>query len=271
VATSTATATGHDRQPIVAHHFNNILQQQSTQRLGMWLFLVTEVLFFGGVLCAYTAYRIWYPREFEAGSTALNPLIATVNSFLLLLSSFTCMLGVRAAYVGSRAGLQVWLGLTILLGLGFLGCKAREYYEDIEEGLFPGPQMVTVVEPGADGQPVKRTVSVFSRNVEHVLRGKKYYQQDNGKHLEGVDLERVQLFFVFYWAMTGLHMLHMVIGIGLLTWQFVLARIGFFDAKERYVYVEVLCLYWHFVEMVWIFLLPLLYMAGHHSAENLYF
>lgn len=267
---ATSTAPGHDK-PIVAHHFNNILQQQSTQRLGIWLFLVTEVLFFGGVLCAYTAYRIWYPREFEAGSTALNPLIATVNSFLLLASSFTAMLAVRAAYTGRQSALQFWLGITILLGLAFLGCKAREYYEDVEEGLFPGPQMVSVVDRGADGKEVKRTVSQFSLNVRHVLSEKKYYREEGGAHLQGVDLERVQLFFVFYWAMTGLHVLHMVIGLGLLGWQFILAKTGFFRPQERYVYVEVLCLYWHFVELVWIFLLPLLYMAGHHRADNLTF
>src|SRR5205809_361600 len=87
-----------DRQPIVAHHFNNLLQQQDAVRFGIWLFLATEILFFGGVFCAYTVYRMWYPLEFEAGSTALNPLIAGINSFLLLGSSLTATLGIRAAY-----------------------------------------------------------------------------------------------------------------------------------------------------------------------------
>lgn len=275
---ATSTEHGHDQpimahrhdQPIVAHHFNNILQQQSTQRLGMWLFLVTEVLFFGGVLCAYTAYRIWYPKEFEAGSTALNPLIASVNSFILLLSSFTCMFGIRAAYRGDRRGLMTWLGVTIALGVVFLGFKAREYYVDIEEGLVPNPAMVTVVEEGPDGVPIKRTVSVFSQKLAEALSHKKYYTEDGGKRLAEVDLERAQLFFIFYWTMTGLHVLHMIIGIGLFIWQFILAQRGFFDHKERYVYVEVLSLYWHFVELVWIFLLPLLYMAGHHAGNPLH-
>jgi cytochrome c oxidase subunit 3 len=267
---ATSTAPGHD-QPIVAHHFNNIRQQQATVRFGMWLFLVTEVLFFGGVFCAYTAYRIWYPRDFEAASTALNPLIATINSFLLLASSYTCMLGVRAAYVGNRKGLQLWLAVTILLGLAFLAFKAREYAVDIEEGLVPSPRLVTVIEPDAAGNPVKKTVTAFSQKLKHALQEKPYFQGSEGeRRLKEVNLDRAMLFFVFYWSMTGLHVIHMIVGIGLLTWQFVLAGTGFFDSRPRYVYAEVLSLYWHFVELVWIFLLPLLYMAGHHSAHHLH-
>ncbi|MGL4422022.1 MAG: cytochrome c oxidase subunit 3 [Gemmataceae bacterium] len=274
------TTTGHDNptgtghfsgpEPIVAHHFNNLLQQQSTQRLGMWLFLVTEVLFFGGIFCAYTAYRIWYPKEFEASSTALNPAIAGLNSFLLLISSFTCTLAIRAAYQGSRKGLQLWLAATILLGTTFLGFKAREYYVDYQEGLVPNPNRVLVVEKDESGNETRRTVSVFGQKLEHALKEKKYYR-DNPKALAEVNLDRAQLFFIFYYTMTGLHVVHMIVGIGLLVWQFILASFGFFDHKERYVYVEVLSLYWHFVELVWIFLLPLLYMAGHHSAEHLHF
>jgi cytochrome c oxidase subunit 3 len=261
---------GPDKKPIVAHHFNNIRQQQDTQRFGMWLFLVTEILFFGGVLVAYTAYRIWYPKDFEAGSTALNPLIAAINSFILLTSSLTAMLAVRSAYHGSRSGLRLWLAVTTVLGLAFLGFKAREYSQDIREGLVPSPATTIVLEPGPDGgPPVKRTVSVFSINVREVLERTRFYSMDDGKNLRDVDLERVQLFFVFYWTMTGLHVLHMIIGIGLFTWQFVLASTGFFNHRERYVYVEVLSLYWHFVELVWIFLLPLLYMAGHHAGNPL--
>jgi cytochrome c oxidase subunit 3 len=266
---ATSTGTGHD-QPIVAHHFNNIRQQQATVRFGMWLFLATEVLFFAGVICAYTAYRIWYPREFEAASTALNPLIAIINTFLLLTSSFTCMLAVRAAYVGNRKGLQLWLLATIVLGVAFLGFKAREYAQDIDEGLVPSPRVVTLVEPDDTGNPVKRTVTAFGQSLEHVLREKEHYQKDGGKHLREVNLDRAMLFFVFYYTMTGLHVIHMIVGIGLLIWQFVLASNGFFDHRERYVYVEVLSLYWHFVELVWIFLLPLLYMAGYHSAHHMH-
>jgi cytochrome c oxidase subunit III len=269
VATNTLDPHAADRPPIVAHHFNNLLQQQSTVRLGMWLFLVTEVLFFAGVFCAYTAYRIWYPAEFEAGSTALNPWIAGVNSFLLLASSFTATLAIRAAYKAERKGLQLWIAATVLLGVTFLGFKAREYYIDYTEGLIPNPKTVVVVEE-YEGQQLKREVTVFGQKLKHALEEKEYYKKNPDK-LKEVNVDRAQLFFMFYYAMTGLHVLHMVIGIGLWVWQFLLASTGFFDFKERYVYVEVLSLYWHFVELVWIVLLPLLYMAGHHAGSHPHF
>jgi cytochrome c oxidase subunit III len=274
VATNAAThaepATA-GRSPIVAHHFNNLLQQQSTVRFGMWVFLVTEVLFFGGVFCAYTVYRLWFPLEFEAGSSALNPLIAGINSFLLLASSFTCTLAIRAAYAGQQGLLKSWLMATILLGCTFLGFKAYEYYIDIEEGLVPSSRMVTVIEPGPDGEPREVQRSVFAGKIEHILEKKAYYEKNSGEQLKKVNLDRTRLFFMFYWTMTGLHVIHMLVGIGLFVWQYVLASMGFFKPQERYVYIEVLALYWHFVELVWIFLLPLLYMTGHHTAADLKF
>jgi cytochrome c oxidase subunit 3 len=257
----------------VAHHFNNLRQQQATVRFGMWLFLVTEVLFFGGIMVAYTAYRIWFPREFEAGSAALNVGIASVNTFLLLTSSLTITLAIRACYVGDRRGLQAYLALTIVLGTAFLGLKAREYYLDYEEGLIPrsnpalradghvGPD----VYHGGDGRPEAR--HDFATSFHHVIdQEKKHNKLDLEK--DPVSVPRVQLFFLFYYCMTGLHVLHMIVGLGLLLWQYVLARSGFFDHPERYVYVEVMSLYWHFVDLVWIFLLPLLYLAGPHTGAQ---
>lgn len=255
----------HGAGPIVAHHFDNLAQQHATVRLGMWLFLVTEVLFFGCVFCAYTVYRLWYPREFEAASTALNPLIAGINSFLLLGSSFTSVLAIRAAYNGNQAALKGWLAATALLGTVFLGFKAREYYVDWQEGLVPGPQRVIVVGPTGE----QETRLKFAVALEEALEHKGYYHK-NPDELKKVDLDRAQLFFVFYWTMTGFHVIHMIVGIGLWVWQLGLAQAGFFKPQERYVYVEVLALYWHFVELVWIFILPLLYMAGHHSPEGLH-
>lgn len=246
---------------IVAHHFDNLRQQQSTVRLGMWLFLVTEVLFFGGVFCAYTGYRIWFPKEFEAGSAALNVGIATVNTFLLLTSSLTITLGIRSAHMGDVRGLKAYLMLTIILGTAFLALKGREYQLDYQEGLLPG---TTTLSAGAKSHEAAHSHSdaphepVFVRNVKVVLH-------EQGYKVEGVDLARVQLFFMFYYIMTGLHVIHMIVGVGLLVWQYVLAMRGFFDHSERYVYVEVMSLYWHFVDMVWIFLMPLLYLAGPHT------
>ncbi len=273
---ATDTEHGHAvahpaNQPIVAHHFNNIRQQHASVRFGMWVFLVTEVLFFGGVLCAYTAYRIWYPKEFEAGSTALNPLIASINSFLLLSSSFTITLAIRAAYKQEQAGLKLWLLATIVLGTVFLGFKAREYYGDYEEGLIPGPAKTLVSTTDEFGKPALREVSVFAVNLKHVLEHKSAKAKAIGDKMTWNERERVQIFFMFYYSMTGLHVIHMIVGLGLLVWQLYLAQVGFFVPQERYVYIEVMSLYWHFVDLVWIFLFPLLYMAGSHTAEALHF
>jgi cytochrome c oxidase subunit III len=260
----------------VGHHFNNLLQQQSTVRLGMWLFLVTEVLFFGGAFCAYTAYRIWFPKDFEAGSAALNVGIASVNTFLLLISSLTCTLAIRAAYVKKQAGISFWLLVTIILGTVFLGLKAREYHLDYEEGLIPTPKVVVIQELQPDGTYLPKEQPVFAVNVEKALRHSlaDVYAHDSNKqekidqYIKGVNMPRVQLFFVFYYVITGLHVIHMIIGIGLMVWQLVLAQMGFFNHQSRYVYIEVMSLYWHFVDMVWMFVLPLLYLCGPHTLEQ---
>ena len=263
----------------VAHHFDNLRQQQATVRFGMWLFLVTEVLFFGGAFCAYTAYRIWFPREFEAGSAVLNVGIAGTNAFLLLTSSLTMTLGIRAAYAGNKSALQMWLGVTIILGTVFLGLKMREYQIDFQEGLLPSSGVKGFV---GVGQLQGEQQTGFVEHLKEALdkAGYKYTpsgaggtlaELDEAERLRSqgvpeVDLYKVQLFFLFYYILTGLHVVHMVVGIGLLGWQFTLAKVGFFDHPSRYVYIEVMSLYWHFVDMVWVFLLPLLYLAGPHSS-----
>lgn len=275
MAASTAEAPHAGPAGPVAHHFNNLPQQQSTVRFGMWLFLVTEVLFFGGAFCAYTVYRLWFPKDFEAGSAALNVGIASVNTFLLLASSLTITLAIRSCYVGNRSGLLRNLILTTLLGAAFLGLKAREYYLDYKEGLIPGTygkltdeaskERAEAVEkdPTLADQPVvpfNENLNVALHHATHNKPGMKELKAG-----EDYDPNRVQLFFMFYYSMTGLHVLHMVVGLGLLVWQIVLAYTGFFNARARYVYVETLSLYWHFVDMVWMFLLPLLYLAGPHN------
>ena len=257
---SAATHGGTGYEP--AHHFDNLGQQHSSVKIGMWMFLVTEVMFFGGIICAYTIYRIWYPKDFEAGSAALNPALAVVNTFLLLSSSLTITFAIRACFDKQRNALARWIALTFILGAAFLGLKAYEYYTDYEEGLIPTTK--TVVEAveftNEKGEKVfeYRQIGVFEKALFKVLEHKKY-------DTTNVNPFRVQLFFMFYYCMTGLHVLHMVIGLGLLLWQYVLAKIGYFDHPERYVYIEVMSLYWHFVDMVWMFLLPLLYFAGPHG------
>jgi cytochrome c oxidase subunit 3 len=257
------SATSHGTTGYLpAHHFNTLGQQQSTVKIGMWMFLVTEVMFFGGIMCAYTVYRIWYPKDFDAGSAALNPAIAVINTLLLLTSSLTITFAIRSCFDKQRDALARWIMLTFLLGALFLGLKAYEYYTDYEEGLIPTTATVveTVAVKNEKGETVyeQHQVGVFEKALFAVLEHKKY-------DTTGVNPYRVQLFFLFYYCMTGLHVLHMIVGLGLLLWQYILAKTGFFDHPERYVYVEVMSLYWHFVDMVWMFLLPLLYFAGPHG------
>jgi cytochrome c oxidase subunit III len=243
------------------HHFDNLGQQQSSVKIGMWMFLITEVMFFGGILCAYTVYRIWYPKDFEAGSAALNPTLAVVNTFLLLTSSLTISLAVRSCFDKDAAGLKRWIALTTILGSVFLGFKAYEYYQDYVEGLIPSHKMTRKEQKieSPDGAVYKyNQVSKFEDSLFHILEKKGY-------DTKGVNSTRVQIFFLFYYSMTGLHVIHMIVGIGLLIWQYIMATTGFFRFSERYVYVEVMSLYWHFVDMVWMFLLPLLYFAGPHN------
>ncbi len=267
------THSANSDQAPVAHHFNNMAQQHSTVRLGMWLFLVTEVLFFGGAFCAYTVYRVWFPKDFEAGSAALNVGIASVNTFLLLLSSLTITLAIRSCYEGNTRGLLRNLILTTVLGTLFLGLKAREYQLDVVEGLVPGNTSLTKEAAeavrerhAADPSLIGEEINPFNENLKIALK-------HAGPHFKGepykdYDPNRVQLFFMFYYSMTGLHVLHMLVGLGLLTWQIILTLMGFFNYKERYVYIETMSLYWHFVDMVWMFLLPLLYLCGPHTATQ---
>jgi cytochrome c oxidase subunit 3 len=233
-----------DSSGVLAHHFDTMEQQQGTARLGMWMFLVTEVLFFGGIFVAYTAYRIWYPKEFEAGSSKLNVLIGTINSLLLLTSSLTITFAIHAAHEGRQDALKKWLLITVLLGLAFLGFKAREYQLDYNEHLIPG--------------------RLFNTPDEHGRSPAEEFQK------EGVNPARVQLFFLFYYCMTGLHVLHMAVGIGLIAWLYYLARRNYFVPKDRFIYVEVTSLYWHFVDMIWFFLMALLYCAGPHTMSQLH-
>lgn len=260
---SAATHSTGDTGYLPGHHFDNLGQQQSSVKIGMWMFLVTEVMFFGGILCAYTAYRIWYPKDFEAGSAALNPALAVINTFLLLSSSFTITLAIRSCYDKQIGALKKWIALTTILGSVFLVFKAYEYYTDYAEDLIPSKATIKkkmlVTKPNGDVVEEYVTVGKFENALRTVLTHKGY------KDVDKINPYRVQLFFLFYYSMTGLHVIHMIVGIGLLVWQYIMASTGFFRHPERYVYIECMSLYWHFVDMVWMFLLPLLYFAGPHS------
>ena len=213
------------RTSALAHHFEDLEQQHEAASLGMWLFLATEVMFFGGVFVAYTVYRGMYLPGFEVGSHHLSIKLGAFNTVILLCSSLTMALAVRAASLGKRRHLITFLVLTLLLGLTFVGVKlVFEWYHDYETGLAPGLNWTL-----------------------------------GGPHARGA-----QLFFVFYFTLTGIHALHMVIGVGILLVLIVLAAKGRFTPENSNA-VEKAGLYWHFVDIIWIFLFPLLYLIGAHN------
>ncbi len=196
-------------------------QQSQAQHLGMWVFLVTEVLFFGGLFVCYTVYRWHYPEAFAAGSQHLNAGIGGINTALLLTSSLCVALGDRAIKLGQRRALGWCLAIAWVLGAAFLAIKGHEYALKAHEHLIPGP----------------------------------HFQSDDPH------APQVQLFMVLYFAMTGLHALHMIIGLGALAWLGWRLHCGRLN-RQQHAPVEIVGLYWHFVDVVWVFLYPLLYLVG---------
>ncbi len=208
----------------LAHQFDTLEQQKESATLGMWLFLAQEILFFGGLFMAYLLYRFRDPVAFAAGSHELDITLGLVNTVVLIASSLTMALAVRSAQLSRTRQLVQWLGATGLLGLVFLVIKYFEYSAKWHHRLVPGP----------------------------------YFEFP-----EAAIGDRAEMFFSLYFAMTGMHALHMVVGIALLAWLLVPAARGKFHA-DYYNPVECFGLYWHFVDIVWIFLFPLLYLIGRH-------
>jgi cytochrome c oxidase subunit 3 len=221
-----------DSHSILAHHFDTLEQQRESQTVGMWIFLGTEVLLFGALFTAYMAYRFYYAPAFEAASNHLVAAIGGVNTLVLLTSSLTMALGVHAAREGKQRMLLTCLLLTAALGGVFMGLKVLEYWIDYREQLVPG--------------------LAFDKEMWGTLE-------------RPVEWRQVALFFSFYYILTGLHAVHMLVGIGLLLVMALLAWRGRFP-PVNYVPVELAGLYWHFVDIVWIFLLPLLYLIGQRHS-----
>ena len=214
--------------PELLHHFADAEQQRDAASLGMWLFLGTEIMFFGGMFLAYLVYRLAYFNEFAAASRSIRILPGAINTAVLLCSSLTVVLAVRAAQMGKRKLLIAMLSLTLVFGLAFLGIKGVEWKEKYDEHHIPG--------------------SSFS--AADLIRD---YPQLH------VQSQHAQIYFSLYFAMTGLHALHMLIGIGIFLWLIYKAWKGDFSPKY-YTPVEIAGLYWHFVDVVWIYLFPLLYL-----------
>jgi len=218
----------HLHHPKLQHHFDDMAQQLEASTLGMWVFLVTEIMFFGGLFLAYLIYRSANPMAFQEASSHLNVVWGAVNTVVLIVSSLTMALAVRAAQTSAPPKTQVfWLLATMALGAAFLGVKVIEYRDKFIHHTVPGP------------------------NFEWT-----------GQYPAGAEM-----FYSLYFCMTGLHALHMIVGLGIMTVIAIMAWRRKFDA-DYYTPVEVSGLYWHFVDIVWIFLFPLLYLIGGHFTSG---
>jgi cytochrome c oxidase subunit III len=209
------------RSSVLGPQYDTLEQQHGAATLGMWVFLATEVLLFGGLFTAYTFYRIIYPAGFADGSRHLDLALGGVNAGLLLVSSLTMALALHAAQTGQQRALFGYLLATAALGAVFMAIKGLEYAHHFQTGLVPGLAWAYA----------------------------------------GACAAELQLFMFAYFAMTGLHALHLTIGIGWVCVLALLSRRGAFP-PTRHTPVEVAGLYWHFVDLVWIFLLPLLYLVN---------
>lgn len=218
-----AEITIPEQIPELKHHFDDSGQQLESSTLGMWVFLLTEVMFFGGMFGSYTVYRNLFPDAFASTSRFMNVTLGGINTGVLITSSLTMALAVRAAELGAKKVLILFLVLTLVLGSVFLVIKYVEYHEKWEDHHIPGPGF---------------------------------------QYAEPQFFHQAQILFFLYFAMTGMHALHMVAGVGLLTALIVMSARNRFSA-EWYTPVEMIGLYWHFVDIVWIFLFPLLYLIGH--------
>jgi len=224
----------HHHNPALLHHFATEQQQRDSASFGMWIFLATEVMFFGGLFCAYLIYRHWYFGDFAAASTSINAKLGGANTAVLICSSLTVVLAIWAAQTLRRSLMLLMLVLTMLFGAAFLGIKGIEYADKFHEHHVPGA----------------------SFNFDHEEIPNHPGQYAEPRHAE--------IFFALYFIMTGLHALHMIIGLGIFSWLFWAAWKGRFT-PEYHTPLEIGGLYWHFVDIVWIYLFPLLYLIDRHK------
>ena len=216
-----------DHTLALRHQFDDVAQQRDASTLGMWLFLATEVLFFGGMFCCYTVYRSLYPAAFGAASNHLSVVWGGVSTAVLICSSYFMACSVNSAATGKKNAIVAYLVLTILFAATFLVIEMSEWHALYKEGMMPGFNF-----------------TFHERDFRHV-----------------------QLFYCLYFSMTGLHASHVTVGIGILTVLLIRAARGAFS-PAYYTPVEISGLYWHFVDLVWIYLFPLYYLIARHLLQG---
>ena len=305
----------HDRAPHVAHHFESAEQQYASAKIGMWVFLATELLMFGGLFCAYSVYRHNHPEVFEYAHRYLDLFWGAFNTVVLITSSLTMAWGVRLAQLGKTRGLVICLALTLLGGVGFMIVKSIEYSHKYHEHvwigsgnqyskIYNGPKIETGPTSGQHSESPRMTqgerdavhdVAQMKKQTAPTSRpaGQPWIDPNAGtadearikptqfvpaglstamaaqhsderhhatfEELPQLEKDRVATFFSIYFLMTGLHGLHVLIGMGLITWILLRALKNEFGPKY-FTPVDLVGLYWHLVDLIWIFLFPLLYL-----------
>lgn len=232
-ATTLPPAAGHHHDPALLEQFDTIEQQKDVSQFGMWVFLVTEIMFFGGLFGAYLIYRNLYNPAFVIASSSIAISWGAANTAILICSSLTMAMAVHSAALGARKLLTFFLVATLVLGAVFLGIKGKEYYDKYEEHHVPGAS--------------------FDFNYHRAEEGKTVAPQDVA--------QQTSIFFALYFAMTGMHAVHMIIGAGILIFLIYRVQHGAYP-PHHYTMIENFGLYWHFVDIIWIFLFPLLYLVS---------
>ncbi len=275
----------HDEHPShLAHHFETPQQQFQSGKLGIWLFLVTEILLFSGLFCAYAVYRANHPEVFFYAHLYLSKSLGAINTAVLIFSSFTMAAAVHAAQVGHRRWLVALLGVTLFCGFVFLGIKFVEYKDKWEEGLLTGqayqphspppgakvpkiPETPTKTDAADNRAATDQPGGVAERSTipPAAVGPSGISQQWLTKKQEptwvGPEPNNVQTFFGIYFAMTGLHGVHVVAGLAVIVWMMFRAMRGEFG-PAYFTPIDFTGLYWHLVDLIWIFLFPLLYLIA---------
>ncbi len=214
------SVVAEEKEVFVQHHFVDAEQQFDAAKLGMWVFIVTEILFFGGLFCAYIIFRAIYPHTFIEASNHLDKLVGGADTLDLILSSLTMALAIHSIQTNKPKLTLIYLGITFILAGAFIGSHVWEWLDNFSKGIYPGAAYA--------------------------------YKGVTGSH--------AYVFYSLYYMMTGLHGIHVIVGMGLMVWLMIKTKRGRFNG-EYYTPIEITGLYWHLVDIFWIFLLPLFYLV----------
>lgn len=222
-----------------AHHFNSTEHEFEASKFGVWVFLCTEILMFGGVFVGYFISAAKYPETFEVGSSFLDWKLGAINTVILLLSSFTIAVSIRNIQMGQKSAAIRNMIITLICGCAFMGIKYKEYNHKFHLGLYPG--------------------KYFNYQPEHAEHSSTADHAESGiVKLDDLP-ENIPMYFSFYFIMTGIHGFHVLIGMGLILWCLLRTRKDEFG-PNYYTPVEGAALFWHLVDLIWIYLFPILYL-----------